>query len=308
VSGGGVGDGASGGELGGHVSGGEHGGGVSGRGGAGAGLDLARVRFARGNRVIVDGIDVTMPHGALTALVGPNGAGKSTLLHVIAAIERAEDGELAFEGVSLQRMSRRERARTVALAEQHGEADPRLTVEAFALLGRTPHLGAFGPPGADDHVIVARALAEVGATEFAGRPVGSLSGGERQRAVLARALVQEPSLLLVDEPTNHLDLRAQLVALDALAALARVGITVVAALHDLSHAAAYADHVVVLADGRVVAAGPPADVLTPELILDVYGVRAEVLTHPLTGRPLIAVASAASSAPPRSRLRQPRWR
>lgn len=264
-------------------------------GGHGGGLDLARVRFARGERVIVDGVDVTVPRGALTALIGPNGAGKSTLLHLIAVIERADDGQLAFDDASLSEMRRRERARVVALAEQHGEADPRLTVEAFALLGRTPHLGAFASPGADDRAIVARALDEVGATEFAHRPVGSLSGGERQRAVLARALVQEPSLLLVDEPTNHLDLRAQLVALDALASLARRGITVVAALHDLSHAAAYADHVVVLADGRVVAAGQPADVLTPELILDVYGVRAEVLEHPLTGRPLIAVASAAGA-------------
>jgi iron complex transport system ATP-binding protein len=266
------------------------------RGGPRGGLDLARVRFARGDRVIVDGVDVSMPNGALTALIGPNGAGKSTLLHLVAAIEHADDGELAFDGESLSGLRRRERARVVALAEQHGEADPRLTVEAFALLGRTPHLGAFASPGAGDRAIAARALDEVGAAEFAARPVGSLSGGERQRAVLARALVQEPSLLLVDEPTNHLDLRAQLVALDALAALARGGITVVAALHDLSHAAAYADHVVVLADGRVVAAGPPAEVLTPALILTVYGVRAEVLTHPLTGRPLIAVAGAAADA------------
>ncbi|WP_308797576.1 ABC transporter ATP-binding protein [Agromyces silvae] len=259
-------------------------------------LDLSRVRFARGDRVIVDGVDVTVPRGALTALVGPNGAGKSTLLHLIAAIERADDGELQFEGASLTRMRRRDRARVVALAEQHGEADARLTVEAFVLLGRTPHLGAFTAPGVADHAIVARALTEVGASEFAARPMGSLSGGERQRAVLARALAQDPALLLVDEPTNHLDLQAQLVALDALAALARRGITVVAALHDLSHAAAYADHVVVLAHGKVVAAGIPADVLTPELILAVYGVRAEVLEHPLTGRPLIAVASTAATA------------
>jgi iron complex transport system ATP-binding protein len=260
---------------------------------SGGGLDLSRVRFARGGRTIIDGVDVTVPRGALTALIGPNGAGKSTLLHLVAAIERADDGELDFEGASLDRMRRRERARIVALAEQHGEADPRLTVEAFVLLGRTPHLGAFAAPGAADHAVVARALDQVGAAPFAGRALASLSGGERQRVVLARALAQEPALLLADEPTNHLDLHAQLVALDALAALARGGITVVTALHDLSHAAAYADHLVVLAEGRVVAAGAPDEVLTPELIRAVYDVRAEVLTHPLTGRPLIAVASAA---------------
>lgn len=258
-------------------------------------LDLSRVRFGRGGRTIIDGVDVTMPAGALTALIGPNGAGKSTLLHLVAAIERADDGALVFGGASLQRMPRRERARIVALAEQHGEADPRLTVEAFVLLGRTPHLGAFASPGAADHDLVSRSLARVDATSFAERPLGSLSGGERQRAVLARALAQEPSLLLADEPTNHLDLRAQLTALDALAGLARDGITVVAALHDLSHAAAYADHLVVLAQGTVVAAGAPADVLTPELIHDVYGVHAAVLEHPLTGRPLIAVAGVAGA-------------
>lgn len=256
-------------------------------------LDLARVRFARGGRTIIDGVDVTMPGGALTALLGPNGAGKSTLLQLIAAIERAESGELGFDGRSLPAMRRRERARFVALAEQHAEADARLTVADFVLLGRTPHLGAFGAPGRGDREIVARALARVDADVFADRALGSLSGGERQRVVLARALAQEPTLLLADEPTNHLDLRAQLVALDALAGLARDGITVVAALHDLSHAAAYADHLVVLAEGAVVAAGPPAEVLTPSLVHDVYGVHAEVLEHPLTGRPLVAVAGVA---------------
>jgi iron complex transport system ATP-binding protein len=262
----------------------------------GMSLDLARVRFERGGRTIIDGVDVTMPGGALTALIGPNGAGKSTLLQLIAAIERVQAGDLALDGRSLPAMRRRDRAQIVALAEQHAEADPRLTVGDFVLLGRTPHVGAFGSPGADDHAIVGAALARVDAAPFAERPLGSLSGGERQRAVLARALAQSPTLLLADEPTNHLDLRAQLVALEALAGLARDGITVVAALHDLSHAAAYADHVVVLAGGKVVAAGAPADVLTPALVLEVYGVHAEVLEHPLTGRPLIAVAGVATAS------------
>ncbi|WP_350348608.1 ABC transporter ATP-binding protein [Agromyces sp. G08B096] len=255
------------------------------------GLDLDRVRFTRGGRTIIDGVDATMPSGALTALVGPNGAGKTTLLHLVAAIERADDGELAFAGTSLGRMPRRERARVVALAEQQAEVDPQLTVEASVLLGRTPHLGAFSAPGPHDLDLAWRSLEAVGAAELAGRPLGSLSGGERQRATLARAIAQEPSLLLADEPTNHLDLSAQLVALDLLAGLARGGLTVVAALHDLSLAAAYADHVVVLSAGRVVAAGAPGEVLTAELVHAVYGVRAEVIEHPITGRPLVAVAS-----------------
>lgn len=257
-------------------------------------LDLSRVRFDRAGRTIIDGVDATLPHGAFTALVGPNGAGKSTLLHLIAAVERADAGELRLDGRSLERMRRRERARVVALAEQQAEVEGSLTVEASVALGRTPHLGAFGVAGARDRGVVADALAAVGASAFAERRLDSLSGGERQRVTLARAIAQEPTLLLADEPTNHLDLGAQFAALDLLAGLARDGLTVVTALHDLSHAAAYADHVVVLAAGRVVAAGPPAVVLTADLVHDVYGVRAEVVPHPITGRPLIAVASAAS--------------
>ncbi|MFE6965159.1 ABC transporter ATP-binding protein [Agromyces sp. NPDC057679] len=259
-------------------------------------LDLSRVRFDRAGRTIIDGVDATMRDGALTALVGPNGAGKSTLLHLIAAIERADAGELDLDGRPIARMRRRDRARLVALAEQQAEVDPQLSVLAAVLIGRTPHLGAFAPAGDHDRSVAERSLAAVGAFEFAPRPIGSLSGGERQRVTLARALAQEPELLLVDEPTNHLDLSAQLTALELLAGLARDGLTVVAALHDLSHAAAYADHVIVLAAGRVVAAGDPREVLTASLIEQVYRVRAEVIAHPLTGRPLIAVAAPAASA------------
>lgn len=258
-------------------------------------LDLDRVRFARGGRTIIDGVDATLPGGALTALIGPNGAGKSTLLHLIAAIERADDGALALDGRALGRMRRRERARLVALAEQQAELDPQLTVSAAVLLGRTPHLGAFAPAGPRDHALVAHALAASGAAHLAERQLGQLSGGERQRITLARALAQEPELLLADEPTNHLDLSAQLVALELLAGLARGGLTVVAALHDLSQAAAYADHVLVLAEGRVVAAGPPREVLTARLVHEVYGVRAEIIDHPITGRPLVAVAGGAAA-------------
>jgi iron complex transport system ATP-binding protein len=258
-------------------------------------LDLSRVRFDRSGRTIVDGVDATLPGGALTALVGPNGAGKSTLLHLIAAVERPGGGELALDGRSLPGMRRRERARLVALAEQQAEVDPQLSAESSVLLGRTPHLGAFAAVGDDDRAIARRSLAAVGALEFAERPLAALSGGERQRVTLARALAQQPELLLVDEPTNHLDLAAQLTALELLAGLARDGLTVVSALHDLSHAAAYADHVIVLADGRVVAAGDPREVLTAELVERVYRVRAAVVAHPLTGRPLIAVAAASAT-------------
>ena len=141
-------------------------------------------------------------------------------------------------------------------------------------------------------------LEDAGLLDLADRDYGSLSGGERQRVNLARALAQEPELLLLDEPTNHLDIRAQLTMLGLVRELARGGLTVLAALHDLSLAAAYADHVVVLAEGRVVAAGDPHEVLTPELIRDVWGVEASVIEHPATGRPLIAYAGIAGATLP----------
>ncbi|WP_419817781.1 ABC transporter ATP-binding protein [Glaciibacter flavus] len=261
-------------------------------------LDLTRVRFARGGRLIIDDVDCTVPAGALSALVGPNGAGKSTLLHLIAAIERTDGGAIDFDGASLAALRRRDRARIVAVAEQQSDTELDLSVHDVVMLGRTPHLGALAGPSPTDRAIVRSSLTAAGVSELEERQFSSLSGGERQRVVLARALAQQPGLLLADEPTNHLDIRAQLSALALLAELARGGITVLAALHDLGHAAAYADYVIVLAAGRVVAAGSPSEVLTPELIQRVYGVRAAVLAHPLTGRPLLAFADTPDASPP----------
>jgi len=175
-----------------------------------------------------------------------------------------------------------------ALAEQDVQDAPGLRVSEVVALGRTPYLGAFAGPGDLDRSVVRRCLEDAGLVGLADREYATLSGGERQRVNLARALAQEPQLLLLDEPTNHLDVHAQLTMLGLLRELARGGLTVLAALHDLSLAASYADHVIVLSAGRVVAAGDPRDVLTPGLIRDVWGVEAHVLAHPMTGRPLIA--------------------
>ncbi|NYD68066.1 ABC transporter ATP-binding protein [Agromyces atrinae] len=254
-------------------------------------LSLSRVAFSRDDRLIIDGVDCTAPTGAVTALVGPNGAGKSTLLHLIAGVLGGE-GDVTFGPADLKRMPRRARARTLALVEQQADTELDLTAADVVALGRTPHLGAFAAAGPRDVSIVRSALEAAGVTALADRRFRSLSGGERQRVALARALAQEPALLLLDEPTNHLDVRAQLDTLALINELARGGLTVIAALHDLGHAAAHADHVIVLAEGRVVAAGDPAVVLTPELIETVYGVRAALVSNPLTGRPILAFAAA----------------
>ncbi len=265
-------------------------------------LHADRVRFTRGRRLIIDDVDCTVPGGSVGALLGPNGAGKSTLLHLIAGVEHADAGAARLGDRDLAALRRRDRARLVALAEQEVQDAPGLRVAEVVALGRTPYLGAFAGPDDRDRLVVRRTLDDLGLVGLADRDYATLSGGERQRVNLARAIAQEPELLLLDEPTNHLDVHAQLTTLGLLRSLARDGLTVLAALHDLSLAAGYADHVVVLAEGRVRAAGAPGAVLTPALIREVWGVEATVLEHPATGRPLIAyseVAERASVAPDR---------
>ncbi|EAR25996.1 iron compound ABC transporter, ATP-binding protein [marine actinobacterium PHSC20C1] len=262
------------------------------------GLEASRLSVSRGGRLLVDDVDISAPPGSLSAVLGPNGAGKSTLLSLIAGLEQPDAGTVSLGGGNLTGLSRRARALRVALAEQEVRDAPNLSVREVVALGRTPHLGAWGLSSDEDDEVVARCLADTELSALATRSYDTLSGGERQRVNLARALAQEPGLLLLDEPTNHLDVRAQLGTLSLLRQLvagaagihARVGPrpTVIAALHDLNLAAMFADHVVVLAAGRVVASGDPVLVLTRELIASVWGVDASVLTHPVTGRPIIA--------------------
>ena len=249
-----------------------------------SGLEASRVVISAGGRVIVDGVDCTIPSGSVSALVGPNGAGKSTLLRTLAAVHRPDAGSVSFAGSDLFALPRRERARMVAFVEQDTSTETAMTVASVVGLGRLPHDGLWG--GSTDEI--GRAMETAGVAAFADREFATLSGGERQRVLLARALAQEPSLLLLDEPTNHLDIGAQLSVLTLLRSLAADGMTVLAALHDLGLAATYSDHVVVLRDGRVVAAGPTAETLTPELLREVYGVEATILTNPATGRNVLA--------------------
>ncbi|ROS77091.1 putative F420-0 ABC transporter ATP-binding protein [Cellulomonas sp. PhB143] len=255
----------------------------------GAGLAVERVRWSVDGTLIVDGVDCTAPPGAVTGLLGPNGSGKSSLLRLVAGVTRPDDGTVRLGGTDLVSMARRPRARVVAFVEQDSSTDLPLTALDAVLLGRIPHRSLLAGDGADDLRLAQDALARVGMAAFAGRDLGSLSGGERQRVHMARALVQEPRLLLLDEPTNHLDIAAQLATMDLVRTLAADGVTVLAALHDLNLAAGACDHVVMLSGGRVVAAGPVEQVLVPDVVEAVYGVRCEVLRHPRTGRPVLVL-------------------
>jgi iron complex transport system ATP-binding protein len=252
------------------------------------GLSVSRVDVRVDGTLLLDGVDCTAPAGSVSALIGPNGAGKSTLLRAIAAAQKTSAGDIGFDDEDLLTLPRRRRAQIVSLVEQDASTELALSVREVVALGRTPYQSLWGEDSRLDRDIVAQSLAAAQMDGFASRDFTTLSGGERQRVLLAKALAQQPRLLLLDEPTNHLDISAQLATLRLLSSLARSGVSVLAALHDLGLAAAASDHLIVLHRGRVILAGPTAQILTPRLILEVYGVHAIVIPHPDTGRPVIA--------------------
>ena len=233
-----------------------------------------------------DGVTLRVTGGTVTAVVGPNGAGKSSLLRCLYRALRPVAGAVHVGGDDVWALPGDEAGRRTAAVVQEQPTGVDLTVREAVALGRIPHRALWRRLVADDHDAVDRALDRVGLTALAGREMGTLSGGERQRALIARALAQQASVLVLDEPTNHLDIRHQL---ETLALVRDLGVTVVAALHDLALAAHHADDVAVLHHGRLVATGPPDAALTPALIADVFGVRADVATT-ADGRRTIVLA------------------
>jgi len=247
--------------------------------------------------VALDQVSLTAPAGVFTALVGPNGPGKSTLLKTLYGVARPRSGTISLGGTPLHRLTAAERARRIGVLAQDSPALSGYTGWEMIALGRTARLGPFARLGPRDHEAVDRAIETAGCRPYAGRPLGTLSGGQRQRVLFARALAGEPDILLLDEPTNHLDPRHQLDLLDY---AARCGKTVIAALHTLDLAAAYADHVHVLDAGRLAATGAPASTLTPDLLRRVFAVDATVIADPATGRTrlLIGTGTGARDVPP----------
>ncbi|WP_371517166.1 ABC transporter ATP-binding protein [Kitasatospora sp. NBC_01300] len=241
-------------------------------------LDSVSVELA-GARLVHD-VTLDAAAGQVVGLVGPNGSGKSTLLRCVYRALRPAAGAVRLDGADLHALTTREAARRVAALPQEHSAEFDFTVAEVVAMGRLPHRRGLGGPGADDHARCTEALRRAGAEQLAGRGFLSLSGGEKQRVLIARALVQEPRLLVLDEPTNHLDIAHQL---DVLALVREAGPTVLTALHDLNLAAGHCDLLYVLRAGRIVASGPPAEVLRPALLAEVFGVRATPVRHPVTG-------------------------
>ncbi len=236
---------------------------------------------APGGPVILHDISFEIEAGATVGLVGPNGSGKSTLLRLIAGLRRPDAGRIFVSDRDLAQMSRRDVARRLAFVDQHSVTEARMTVRDVVHLGRIPHRGALAPFTTADSAAVDRALEHVAMSGLADRAWHSLSGGERQRVQIARALAQDPRELVLDEPTNHLDIHHQLDLLDL---VGRLPVTSIIALHDLGLAGQYCDRLAVLNQGRLVAYGPPMQVLTPERIAQVFRVEAEVTAEGRQGR------------------------
>jgi iron complex transport system ATP-binding protein len=249
---------------------------------------------ARGLRLAYDGapvvhdLDLTVPDGAITAIVGANACGKSTLLRGLARIMRPRGGAVTLDGADIHRLPTREVARIVGLLPQSPTAPDGIRVADLVARGRHPHQGVLRRPSPADDAAVAAALDATGTAALADRPVDALSGGQRQRVWIAMALAQDPDVLLLDEPTSFLDVAHQVDVLDLLAGLNRErGTTVVMVLHDLNLAARYSDHMVAMAAGRIVTRGSPAEVVTPETIREAFGLEARVVPDPVCGTPMM---------------------
>ena len=237
-----------------------------------------------GEQALLDGIELAVGDGQLVGLLGPNGSGKTSLLRCAYRFQRPDQGRVELDGEALWSRSPRWCAQRVAVVLQEFPQDFGLTVAEVAAMGRTPHKGLFDGDDLADVALVEQALARVGLSAHRRQAFAHLSGGEKQRVLLARALVQQPTLLILDEPTNHLDPRYQL---ELLRLIKTLGLATLASFHDLNLAAAFCDRLYVLDHGRVVASGTPAEVLTEALLAEVYGVQALVDRHPLVGHPRI---------------------
>ena len=245
-------------------------------------IDLRGVTVALGGRPVVDGVDAAVAEGEWLALIGPNGAGKTTLLRAVAGLVPFT-GSIEIGGRPIEGLRRSELSRLVAVVPQEPSTPPWMTVAEYVLLGRTPHLGPLAKEGRRDREAAARALARLDLVGYEERRLGTLSGGEKQRVVVARALAQEAQIILLDEPTAALDIGHQQQALELLDLLrGESGLTLVAAMHDLTLAAQYADRMVLLDAGKVAAEGIPRDVLTETLIAGHYGASIDVV--PVGGR------------------------
>lgn len=243
-------------------------------------LSLKNIGVTLDNKRIISEVSIDAKKGEFIGIIGPNGSGKSTLLRTIYRVIKPDCGAILLNGRDLKKIKLADSAKNTAVVSQFNPLNFDLSVWEMVIIGRTPHKGFLGADKAEDYEIALAAMRKVGMENYGGRRFATLSGGEKQRIILARALAQQPQLLVLDEPTNHLDIKYQLQLLSIVKSL---GIGVLAALHDLSLAAMYCDKLYVMKAGRLVAAGPPNKIITPQLIRDVYEIECTVQENAATG-------------------------
>jgi iron complex transport system ATP-binding protein len=258
---------------------------------AGARLRGTDLTLAYERRTIAEGLSVAVPDRSFTVIVGPNACGKSTLLRALARILKPAAGTVVLDGRSIADWPAKRLARTLGLLPQSSVAPEGITVADLVARGRYPHQSLLRQWSKEDERVIAESMAATGVADLAERPVDELSGGQRQRVWIAMVLAQQTPLLLLDEPTTYLDIAHQIEVLDLCARLHEEGRTVVAVLHDLNHAARYATHLIAMRGGRIVAEGAPGDVVTADLVEEVFRLPCRVIDDPETGTPLVVPAA-----------------
>ncbi len=255
-------------------------------------LRLNKVSLGYGKRTVLHGISLEARPGEMLGIIGPNGSGKSTLIRGMTRLIQPISGQIFLDGKDIANMSRQDLARLVAVVPQNPVLPELFTAFEVVLMGRTPHLGFLRYEGENDLLIVQKAMKATQTLAFAERRVSDLSGGERQRLSIARALAQEPKIILMDEPTANLDINYQVETLDLVRQLCREQeLTVVATLHDLNLAAQYCDRLVMLSNGRVYCHGNPKTVINSQTIKEVYGAEVYVYPHPVNDLPATLIVS-----------------
>jgi iron complex transport system ATP-binding protein len=255
-------------------------------------LESLAITVGYGDLPVLREVSLTAARGQFLGLVGPNGSGKSTLLRALSRVLPPSRGQVLLDGVDIYRMPARQLARRLAVVAQDNSVHFDFPVRDVVLMGRAPHLARFGMEGARDYAVAEQCLELTSAASFAARPITALSGGERQRCMIARALAQEPEVLLLDEPTAHLDIAHQIEILDLARKLTSSrNLATVVVLHDLNLASQYCDSLVLLAESRVIATGRPQEVVTEAHIREAYGAEVQVRMHPTTGRPYLTLLS-----------------
>lgn len=242
-------------------------------------LQVENLNFSLNEKHIIEDMNLHVLEGQFVGIIGPNGSGKSTLLKNIYRALKPDSGVVFLDGEDIFKMNPKKTAQQVGVVGQENVIPFDFKVEEIIAMGRSPYKGFFDGDSTKDKEIVANAIKQIGMTDMEKQNYINLSGGEKQRVLLGRVLAQQTNLLLLDEPTNHLDIQHQLQIFDLIKGL---GVTVLSAIHDLNLAALYCDRLYVVKDGRILKAGTPEEVLSPESIYEIYGVRSDVTIHPVT--------------------------